>query len=209
LRSNSTRNLRKKVAKEAALLLYTSQEKEFKQAKHKASVILGVRVLPSNIEIAYELDRIAEEREGFHKREMLLRMRQEAKQIMEILKDFNPCLMGSVWRGTARKNSDIDIQIFSEDYNHIIEKLQKHNYKIECSEHRSVTKAGIKDASFHVHIILKSKDKIEIVIRNPNRISQLERCETYGDLKTGLTLDRLCKILKENPLQKFTPVKKG
>jgi predicted nucleotidyltransferase len=206
LRGSSTKILRKKVAKEAALLLYTSQEKEFKQAKQKASVILGVRVLPSNLEVAEELDRIAEEMEGLQRKELLLRMRQEAKKIMETLKEFEPCLMGSVWRGTARKNSDIDIQIFSQNYHNIIEKLLNHNYKIEYSEHRSVTKKGKKKASFHIHIILKSKDRIEIVVRDPNQIDQVESCETYGDLKTGLTLDQLCKILEENPLQKFTPI---
>ena len=57
-------DLRRRVAREAALLLYTGQEREFLQAKRRAAEILGVRILPSNREVAEELDRIADEREG-------------------------------------------------------------------------------------------------------------------------------------------------
>ena len=46
--------MRNRVAREAALLLYTSQEKEYKQAKKRASETLGARVLPSNLEVAEE-----------------------------------------------------------------------------------------------------------------------------------------------------------
>jgi len=104
LKRNRTKTLRGRVAREAALLLYTSQEKEYKQAKKRAAETLGVRVLPSNLEVAEELDRIAEEREGASRKELLLRMRREAREIMEILEEFNPRLVGSVWRGTARQN---------------------------------------------------------------------------------------------------------
>jgi len=43
-------SLKKRVAREAALLLYTSQEKEYKQAKKRATENLGARILPSNAE---------------------------------------------------------------------------------------------------------------------------------------------------------------
>jgi predicted nucleotidyltransferase len=205
LKNNRTKLLRNKVAQEAALLLYTSQEKEYKQAKRRAAETLGARVLPSNLEVAEELDRIAGEREGAQRRELLLRMRREAKGVMEALKEFNPRLVGSVWRGTARRNSDIDVHTFSQDHIQIVDQLQKHNYTIKSSEWRSVTKDGKKDASFHVHVLLSSGDGVEVVVRCPERLGKLERCETYGDVKTGLSLSQLTKILEENPLQKFVP----
>jgi len=205
LKGNRTKLLRNRVAQEAALLLYTSQEKEYKQAKTRASETLGARVLPSNLEVAEELDRIAEEREGAQRKELLLRMRREAKQIMEALKEFNPRLVGSVWRGTARQNSDIDIVTFSQDSVQILEQLQKHNFEAESSEWRAVTKEGRKEASFHIHVLLPSGDEAEVVVRSPDRLGKSERCETYGDVKTGMSLNKLTKILKENPLQKFVP----
>ncbi|MCW4017027.1 MAG: nucleotidyltransferase domain-containing protein [Candidatus Bathyarchaeota archaeon] len=205
LKGNRSKMLRNKVAQEAAQLLYTSQEKEYKQAKQRAAETLGARGLPSNFEVAQELDRIAEEIEGPQRRELLLRMRKEAKEIMETVKEFSPCLVGSVWRGTARKNSDIDVHVFCQDHIQVVEKLQKQNYKIGSSELRSVTKAGNKESSFHIHVILQSRDGVEIVVRSPEHLGQEERCETYGDVKAGLNLNQLARTLKENPLQKFVP----
>ena len=205
MKRNRTKTLRSRVAREAALLLYTSQEKEYKQAKKRATETLGVRVLPSNLEVAEELDRIAEEREGASRKRLLLRMRREARKIMGILEGFNPRLVGSVWRGTARRNSDIDILTFSQDSAQVLEKLQKHNFVAERSEWRSVTKEGKKQASFHIHLLLSSGDGAEVVVRSPDCLGQPERCETYGDVKTGLNLEQLAKVLEENPLQKFVP----
>jgi predicted nucleotidyltransferase len=205
LKDIKTKDLRTKVAKEAALLLYTSQEKEFKQAKLRALSTLGIRVLPSNREIAWELDKIAEEREGLDKNNLLIRMRHEAEEIMEDLQDLHPVLIGSVWRGTARKNSDIDIYVFSENPGLVLDKLQRKNYRIKISGNRSVTKMGQKQSSFHIQILLKSGDIAEIVVRHPNFLYTRERCEIYGDIKTGLNINQLKKILKNDPLQKFIP----
>lgn len=205
MRGNRTKILRKRVAREAALLLYTSQEKEYKQAKKRAAETLGVRALPSNREVAEELDRIAEEREGAQRKELLLRMRREAREIMEILEEFNPRLVGSVWRGTARQNSDIDILTFSQDPVQVLKQLQEHNFVAESSEWCSVTKEGRKEASFHIHLLLSSGDGVEVVVRSLDCLGQPERCETYGDVKAGLNLEQLTKILKENPLQRFVP----
>ena len=205
MKGNRTKLLRNRVAQEAALLLYTSQEKEYKQAKQRAAETLGARILPSNFEVAEELDQIAEEREGTQRKEQLLRMRKEAKEIMESLKEFSPRLVGSVWRGTARQGSDIDIITFSQDHLQVLRQLQKHSFKVSRSEQRSVTKEGIKESSFHIHIVFLSGDEAEIVVRSLTSLGKQERCETYGDIKTGLSLNQLAKVLKENPLQKFVP----
>jgi predicted nucleotidyltransferase len=186
-------------------MLYTSQEKEYKQAKKRAAEILSARFVPSNLEVAKELDKIAEEREGNSRRELLLRMRMEAKEIMKILKEFSPRLIGSVWRGTARLNSDIDILAFSQDHVQVLEQLQKHNFMAKSSEWRSVTKDGRKEEAFHIHLILPSEDEVEVVIRSSYCLDRLERCETYRDIKTGLDFNQLTKVLKKNPFKKFLP----
>ena len=198
-------NLRRRVAREAAILLYESQEKEYKQAKKRAAQTLRVRILPSNTEVAEELDKIAEEKEGPSRHELLIRMRKEALQIMEALRQFHPKLVGSVWRGTAHKNSDVDILAFSSDTKLVLAALQKRVFRITSSEWRSVTKRGKKEASFHVHLVLSSGDEAEVVVRNPEKISRLGECEIYGDAVTGLTYSELHKLLKERPLQKFLP----
>ena len=65
--------LKKKVAIEAAILLYYGIEKEYKQAKIKAAKTFGARRLPSNLEIALELDKISQEREGEKRKNHLIK----------------------------------------------------------------------------------------------------------------------------------------
>ena len=205
MNGNRVKILRNRVAQEAALLLYTSQEKEYKQAKKRAAMNLGTRIFPSNFEVAQELDSLCEQREGPKREEMLIRMRMEEKEIMAILKMFNPRLVGSVWRGTVHQNSDIDIHTFFQDNQEIVEKLQNQKYVIKSSEWRSITKNGKKESSYHINLILPSNDSVEISVRSLDCLGISERCEIYGDNKIGLNLKQLSRILKENPLQKFIP----
>ena len=70
--------LRKRIAREAASLLYFGVEKEYKQAKLEAAKIVKSKFLPANLEVALELDKIAEENEGPARKERLIQMRKEA-----------------------------------------------------------------------------------------------------------------------------------
>lgn len=197
--------LRKRVAREAALLLYTSQEKEYKQAKKKAAKTIQIRVLPSNYEIAKELDKIAEENEGSKRRELLVRMRTEALQLMAPLIKFNPRLIGSVWRGTANRTSDIDVVVFAQNPRHVLDQLQKTKYEITSSSWQQVTKRGKKESSFHIHLRLPSGDRTEVIVRSPEKRSQLGTCEIYGDALTGLDFQQLQNVLNNWPFQRFVP----
>jgi len=207
LKNKQQTGLRKRVALEAASLLYTSQEKEYKQAKLKAAETLGVRILPSNREIAEALDKIAGEKEGSSRQELLVQMREEALQIMQILKDFYPKLIGSVWRGTAHKNSDIDIVTFPQDPKKVHAKIKENNFKITKTEWLSVTKKGKKEASFHIYVVLPSNNEAEIIVKSLEKKDSLEKCEVYGDEMTGLDYPKLQKLLKEKPTQKFVPTR--
>lgn len=198
-------NLRRRVAREAAALLYESQEKEYKQAKERAARTLRARILPRNIEVAEELDKIAEEKEGASRHESLIRKRKGALQIMKMLRQFHPKLIGSVWRGTAHQDSDIDIRVFSSDVKLVEDVLQKKSFEITSSEWCSVTKRGKKEAAFHVHIRIPSGDEAEVVVRSPEKINQLDECEIYGDAVVGLTYSELQKVLDKRPLQRFLP----
>lgn len=196
-------SLKKRVAREAALLLYTSQEKEYKQAKKRAAENLGARVLPGNLEVARELDAIAEEMEGASRHERLIQMRKEAMKIMQIIKDFDPRLIGSVWRGTVHKNSDIDIVAFASTSNAVLAQLKKGSYPIVKAEWRSVTKRNGKEASFHIYLALPSGNLAEVVVRSAEKMNRYEKCEIFGDMVTGLRRHQLAKILKENPSARF------
>jgi predicted nucleotidyltransferase len=203
--SHNSDALRKKVAHEAAAILYTSQEKEYKQAKERAARNLGARMLPTNIEVAEELDIIAEENEGQARHDRLIRMRKDAFELMMALQSFNPKLVGSVWRGTAHLGSDIDITVYSLSHNQIINKLKEKGFNIVRTEFISAPSQKKTKASFHVLVKLPSSDEAEIVVREPDEKTHMAKCEIYGDVIKGLNLNQLRKVLSEDPLKRFVP----
>ena len=196
---------RRKVAREAAVLLYTSQEKEYKQAKERAALNLCIRILPTNIEVARELDFIAEENEGHLRQERLIRMRKEALETMFALELFNPKLVGSVWRGTVNINSDIDIAVYSSNRDQVLRKIKEKGFNIVKTEVIFGPSQKNAKESFHITVMFPSGDKAEIVVRDTEDKNQRNKCEIYGDEIKGLNTRQLSKILKEDPLRRFVP----
>jgi predicted nucleotidyltransferase len=196
---------RKKVAREAASLLYFGTEKEYKQAKIKASRTFGLHYLPTNLEVAMELDRIAEENEGAARQERLVRMRNEALNLMKMLTKFDPLLVGSVWRGTIHRESDIDIIVHHDEPSEILKMLKQNSFNVLKSERTRVTKHGKRKDSFHIHIELPTKEEAEIIVHSPEEACLKEKCEVYGDDVVGLHVKELERILSKNPIERFVP----
>jgi predicted nucleotidyltransferase len=202
---NSNDDIKCKVAREAATLLYFGAEKEYKQAKTKAAETFGVHFLPTNLEIALELDKIAEEKEGSFRKEHLILMRQEALKIMKLLNTYFPLLIGSVWRGTIRNGSDIDIAVYAETPEQIVNILKSKNIKVTRTGWTTVNKQGKTLASYNIHAESVNKFTVEIVVRSPEEAGKKRKCEIFGDQIKGLKISELEKILNENPTQRFLP----
>jgi len=197
---------RVRVAREAAALLYSGQEKEYKQAKERAAENLGVSVLPGNREVAEELDKVADEMEGSERKERLVQMRREALSVMVVLGDFCPRLVGSVWRGTVRKNSDVDVEVFASDPEVVVRRLKEDGFHVWKGEWQSVTKGEGSETAFHVFLLLASGYEVEVVVRSPEKMDQADTCEVYGDVIKGLNMHQLRRVLMIDPVQKFVPV---
>jgi predicted nucleotidyltransferase len=197
--------LRKKTAREAASLLYSGVEKEYRQAKLEAAKIVKCNFLPTNLEIALELDKMAEENEAPARKERLIQMRKEALKLMRILKAYQPLLIGSVWRGTIRYSSDVDIVVIHDEPEDILEILRQNDLKIIKAEWVAVTKKGKRNCSFHIYVELPAKEKAEIKIVQSSEPFMKEKCQIYGDEITGLSVQKLEELLKENPTQRFVP----
>lgn len=202
---NALSNSRIRAAKEAATLLYFGIEKEFKQAKLKAAKTLGVSFLPSNLEVALELDRIAEESEGETRGKRLVQMRKEALKIMTFLREYEPILVGSVWRGTIRLSSDIDIYLFHDSPSEVLRVLKKKGYCTKETRWVTETKKGKRETSFHIYIGLPDNQLVELVVRGLEDKNQSRKCEIFGDEITGLKIAELERLLKQNPEQRFIP----
>jgi predicted nucleotidyltransferase len=203
---NVDADLRCKIAREAATLLYFGAEKEYKQAKLKAAKTLGIHFLPTNLEVAIELDKIAEANEGPAKKERLIQMRKETLKIMKTLKEYGPFLIGSVWRGTIRQGSDIDIALYHDVPGEILNLLKKNNIKISKTDWTTATKKGKPEASFHIYVETSGKQRAEIVVRSSEEAGRKRKCEIFGDELKGLNIKELERLLKENPAQKFIPL---
>ena len=190
------------VAREAARLLYTGACEEYIQAKEAAAVGLGVRATPSNFEVAEELDRLADEAEGKERPRFLIEMREAALSVMKALEGFVPRLIGSVWRGTAHIGSDIDLVAYSSDSGAVREALRGFGIKRE-GEVRF--KGGIRA---HRFLVNAAGFEAEVVVRDPADAHQPERCDIYGDPKTGLTAPELERLLLTDPQRRFIPRKR-
>jgi len=198
-------DMHSRISREAATLLYLGVEKEYKQAKLKAAKTLGGHFLPNNLEIALELDKIADEKEGLARKEHLVLMRQEALKIMQLLNVYTPLLIGSVWRGTNRLGSDIDITVYADSPDQIFMLLKNFNVKIQHSCWTRVNKQGITCRSYHIYAETETKNSLEIVVRDPDEAEKPRKCEIFGDKISGLKITELEKLLKENPTKQFLP----
>jgi predicted nucleotidyltransferase len=193
------------VAREAATLLYYGAEKEYKQAKDKAAQTLGTHFLPSNLEVALELDKIAEEQEGEKRRERLIQMRTEALAVMRLLSGYCPVLIGSVWRGTIKQGSDIDIAVYTDDPEAAVNALKGGGVKIGKTAWTTVNKKGATLESYHIYAQTPSKHNLEITVRSSEEAGKKRRCETFGDELKGLKISELERVLQVNPTQQFIP----
>ena len=195
------------VAREAARLLYHGVFEEYKDAKTSAAKSLGTSVLPGNYDVAQELDLLAGEIEGEEREKLLLRLREEALWLIRHLASFRPRLVGSVWRGTARKGSDIDVQLYAPSVDDVVERLNEH-FQITKSEWTSKTSDGETTRFYHVFVFFPSGDEAEVSVRSLEDIGEKRRDAIYGDEIIGLTIEELEAILRSNPLRKFVPEKK-
>jgi predicted nucleotidyltransferase len=202
---NGADDTRSRVAREAATLLYFGAEKEYKQAKVKAAQTFGIHFLPTNLEIALELDKIAEEKEGPARKQRLVLMRQEALGVMKLLDAFCPLLIGSVWRGTARLGSDIDIAVYADPPEQVTERLKAKGVKVNRACWTRVNKQGQTLSSYHIYAETAGKLNLEITVRSPEEAGKKRKCEIFGDEIRGLKISELEKVLSEHPTQQFLP----
>lgn len=200
--------MRQEVARVAAELLYTGTAKEYKQAKQMAAESLSTSSLPTNFEVALELDELADEVEGEQRMLRLMAMRRVSLELMEGLREFHPRLIGSVWRGTAHRNSDIDLVTYAQDKGHVLNALKKLGKDIIRDETKLYDEHGSSKTSDHIYTDAASEFGVEIVVRPLEDIEEIDICDIFGDPKRGLDLAQLRKILDEDALKKFIPSKR-
>lgn len=129
--------MREQLAYHAAKLIAEDGISDFAFAKRKAARQLGAadtRHMPSNQEIEDALRSYRKLYQDDHHPDVLRRLREEALAAMHTLEPFQPYLTGSVLRGTAGEQSDINFVLFSDDAKAVLLFLLKHKTEFDESE---------------------------------------------------------------------------
>lgn len=196
---------RSMVARQAAILLYEGLASEYKEAKEVAAENLGLKVMPSNYEVAMELRRYAEEVEGAAYTERLKSMREDALEVMKALSAFAPRLVGSVWRGVLTPRSDIDIEVYTEDLNAVLSRLEGVVSKISAREEVNLPEQMRLGSLYRIRGKSRRGYDLEIIVKEPGMLNKPARCEIFGDLKKGLSIDELEELLSRDSAELRVP----
>lgn len=181
-------SVRHRVAVEAARLLYHREYREYFQAKRVAAKRQGTIHLPSNREIHEQLLHIARRLEGDEHALRLETMRRSALEVMDRLEDMHPRVIGSVWTGHIRQGSDIDINVYCDEVEQVVQALA------EWAPEVVVVRA--KEAEFvHVQLADAGGFACEVTVYDwENRFEQPRCSITGGPMRRG-TLAELRGLL--------------
>jgi hypothetical protein len=115
-RNSRERQMRERLAQEAAQILAETGSRDFFAAKRKAAEHLGAmdtRNMPSNKEIEAALMTYQRLFRADRQPQELRRLRKVALQAMKFFDRFRPRLVGSVLHGTADTNSSVTLHIYA------------------------------------------------------------------------------------------------
>lgn len=132
-------NLRSAVAQEAARLMAEHGIQDFLVAKRKAAERLQVfdrALLPKNTEIEAAL--VSHQRlfRGVRHEHSLQQQRRTALDAMQLLRDFEPRLVGPVLTGSATEHADIQLHVFTDSPEAVYTHLMDRRYDYEVFERR-------------------------------------------------------------------------
>lgn len=131
--------LRQEVAVEAARILATEGQRNYRQAKQKAAHRLGLSGrsgMPSNSEIEAELKRYQALYGGDGHASDLTEMRRAALEAMKFFSRFRPKLVGPVLEGTSDRHSRVSLHVFCENADEVVAFLLSRNIQFEQETRR-------------------------------------------------------------------------
>lgn len=196
---HNNEKLRKAIAVEAARLKYEGLEKEYFTAKRKAARHYGVNQpqdLPSNREIKDEILRMAAIFEGEERFLRLGEMRGIALRVMKILHNYHPKLIGSVLKSHIRKNSDIDIHVFSNSIAAVTMLLAENQLDYDV-ERKEIIKNNERQEFIHVRAEIDGYD-VEMSLYPEDKKKFPFKSSITGDTMEFATIPELEALILEN-----------
>jgi hypothetical protein len=145
----SHENRRQAVAGEAARLMQDQGLRDFRSAKAKAVDRLGLErsgALPGNREIERALAEHQRIFAGDEQEEVLLVLRRRALQLMELLEEFGPRLVGDALSGLANDHSPLELHLFADAPEQVADTLSAHGLRHRSTARRYRLRHGVTES---------------------------------------------------------------
>lgn len=131
--------MREHLAHLAARLMAEDGITDYAYAKRKAAKQMGAtdtHHLPSNQQVEEALRSFRSLYQSDSHPGVLRQLRAQALDAMRLLEPFHPYLTGSVLNGTAGEQSDINLNVYSDDEKSVMMFLLKHDLQFESGQWR-------------------------------------------------------------------------
>jgi len=198
--STRDRQMRQRIAQEAARLIVSEGIRDYLVAKRKAAARLGApdtQNLPRNIEVEAELaayQRLFLEQDQPQRLEQL---RRAALDAMRFFSGFEPRLTGSVLSGMAGEHSDVNLHLFAESPEEVTLFLLEAKVPFEQSERRMRTTREDFE-TYPALRFLAGEVQIEAVVFPLNGLRQAPRSPLDGKPMARANLRRVEELLVES-----------
>ena len=170
-------------------------ETEYLHAKERAILILGLPYntpYPTNRQIKECIAQLTKKQLGAEvMAERVRRMREIAEELMTVLADFDPHLIGSTLSGKIRDSSDIDLHVYCHHHEEVETRLDSFGYEEAEAEYVENQKGTF------VHLRwLEENFPVEITIYNWSQRGDIPISSVTGKPMKRADLDELRKILR-------------
>lgn len=196
--SNRDRQMRQRIAQEAARLMVSEGIRDYLVAKRKAAVRLGApdtQNLPRNIEVEAELAAYQQLFQEEVQPRRLRELREAALGAMRFFERFEPRLTGSVLSGTAGDFSDVNLHLFADQPEEVTLFLMESQVPYEEGLRRLRLNKD-EFASFPFVRFLAGDVQIEALILPLNGLRQAPRSPLDGKPMARANLRRVEELLE-------------
>ncbi|TCV82402.1 hypothetical protein EDC63_12136 [Sulfurirhabdus autotrophica] len=184
--------MRERIAQLAARMIAQDGMQDYSLAKRKAARQLGVNEihsLPGNREIEQA---IRAYQDMYQKNDHLIQLqllRKAAYSYMRLLEKFNPYLVGPVLNGSASWNSDVNIQLATENVKEVELFLLARKIPYQSAIKR--IKVGIEQHEIPVYKLLEDGVVIELAVVSPSFMHAMPKASAGGE---ALERAKVCQV---------------
>jgi len=173
-------DMRRRIAHVAARILAEDGSLDYGSAKRKAARQLGAPDsdnLPDNQQIDEALRSYQALYQADETRTQVTLLRQVAIEYMEQLAEFDPHLTGPVLNGTAGRNSDINLQLFTDDQKEVEFLLMRLKIPYQSAEYRISDTPG---KAYPRFIIQDPRAPVDLVVYPATDLRSMKRLQADG-----------------------------